>query len=354
MKVYSVIGPILKNKAFVLISGFLVGLLPSSAQVIPNTLSYFPADLKQYLNLTDAELAFIQQASSDYSQVASAKQLRITELQNEIAAETQNDQPDPMALGVRYAEIESIRRDLASQLASLRDKLRASLDDAQRSKLTALNDARNLQPIISDAQCENLLDPSVSGVIFSGLLGVPVFGDFSLSSGSNLSGCYLSRFPRELSQYLALSNDQADAITSLNSNYQRQTDDRQQNISQLQVQISQETAKDALDPLALGTLYAQVESIRRNIANDLTALRTNARATLNDMQRVKLNSLDDARKLQPLATEAACQNLLDPPVNQGFVSTFLIGGFTSVFTPPCAISGRFFQVLPPTAPIPNP
>ena len=98
----------------------------------------------------------------------------------------------------------------------------------------------------------------------------------------------------------------------------QQTVDRQQNISQLQAQIGQETGKNTLDPLALGTLYTQVESIRRNIANDLTALRTNARAVLNDMQRVKLNSLDDARKLQPLVTEATCQNLLDPPASSWF------------------------------------
>jgi hypothetical protein len=150
-------------------------------------------------------------------------------------------------------------------------------------------------------------------------------------------------------------NDQTDTITGLNSSYQKQTTDRQQNISQLQAQIAQETAKDTLDPLALGTLYAQVESIRRSIANDLTALRTNARAALNDMQRVRLNSLDDARKLQPLIGEATCQNLLDPQVSQWFfTSTFLFGSYTAVTTFPCAISGLFGQALPPTAPTPNP
>jgi hypothetical protein len=66
-----------------------------------------------------------------------------------------------MALGVRYAEIKSSGRDMNNQFAVLRDKLRASLDDAQRGKLAALNDARNLQPIVSDGQCENLVDPSV-------------------------------------------------------------------------------------------------------------------------------------------------------------------------------------------------
>jgi hypothetical protein len=329
-------------KLFVLISGFLPGLSPASAQLIAN--SYFPPDLKQYLNLTDAEVSFIQQSSADYNQLASTKQVRIAELQNEIAAETQKDQPDPMALGVRYAEIESIRRDLTNQLAALRDKLRASIDDAQRSKLTALNDARNLQPIVVDAQCEDLLDPSVpNGILRYAPTATFIIGDFSMSLGPNGLSCYLSSLPRELSQYLTLSNDQADTITGLNSNYQKQTDSRQQNISQLQAQIAQETAQDTLDPVALGTLYAQVETIRRNIANELVTLRNNARAALNDTQRVKLNILDDARKLQPLATEATCQNLLDPQV-------YLLGLPTVQFTVPSSSCG-FLTGVPAPLPV---
>jgi hypothetical protein len=344
-----------------LISGLLLGLLPVSAQVTLYP-GYFPTDLKQYLNLTDADVASIQQASTDYSQPASTKQARISELQNEIAAETQKDQPDPMALGVRYAEIESIRRDLTSQLAALRDKLRSSLDDAQRSKLTALNDARNLQPIVNDAQCVNLLDtprPLFGNVIPADRL----LGAVSIYSSFTLNGCLpyydpaintlvVGGFPPQLLQYLVLSSDQADTITSLNTTNQQRSTERQQNISQLQAQIADETAKDTLDPLALGTLYAQAETIRRSIANDLTALRNSARAVLNDMQRVKLNSLDDARKLRPLITEATCQNLLDPQV-----TVFLLGLPTVQFTVPsssCVIGGTLSQVLPPTAPTPNP
>src|SRR4030088_3106721 len=90
---------------------FLSGLAPAQIFV-----TLFPADLKQYLILTDAEVAFIQQATTDYNQTASTKQRRIFDLQNEIADETRKDQTDPMALGVRYVELESIRRDMAAQL----------------------------------------------------------------------------------------------------------------------------------------------------------------------------------------------------------------------------------------------
>jgi len=43
----------------------------------------------------------------------------------------------------------------------------------------------------------------------------------------------------------------------------------------------------------------------------LVTLRSQDQAVLNDAQRVKLGSLDDARKLQPLISEAQCENLLD-------------------------------------------
>ncbi len=298
----------------------------------------FPADLKQYLNLTDAEVAFIHQATTDYSQIASTKQRRISDLQSEIDDETRKDQPDAMALGIRYVEIESIRRDMAAQLTAFPDKLRASLDDAQRSKLNALNDARNLQPVIDDAQCENLLDAGVANPFF-GVLTRTVFlsGDFSFSSG-----CFSSPFPSELMQYLTLSTDQADTITRLNSNNQQSTNDRQQNIFRRQAQIAQETAKDTLDPLAIGTLYAQVESIRREISKDLTTLRNNARAVLNDMQRVKLTSLDDARRLQPLISEASCENLLDPQPSlfQWFDTSSFSTTLLGTVTPFCGTTVR--------------
>ena len=277
-------------------------VFPLSAQVIIGQSTAFPTDLKQYLNLTAREVAAIQQAATHYNQVAASKQLRLLEIRNEIAAETRKTQPDALTLGVEYAEIESIRRDLATQQAALRDQLRASLGPAQRDKLSALSDARNLLPIAYDAQCENLIDLSASG-------------------------CSLFTFPPELLQYLALSSDQADTLTSLNVAHQKQSAERQRNISQLQARIAQETAKDALDPLTIGKLDAQIETTRRGIANDLAMLRNKARAVLNDAQRAKLSSLDEAFKLQPLITVATCENLLDPRANPPSC------GLTGLFVP---------------------
>ena len=273
-----------------------------SAQVIVGQSFAFPTVLKQYLNLRDNEVSAIQQATTRYNQLTASKQLRFIEIQNEIAAETRKTQPDALTLGVKYTETESIRRDLATQLAALRDKLRALLDDAQRAKLSALDDARNLLPIVYDAQCENLIDPSASG-------------------------CSPSPFPQELLQYLALSSGQADTLTSLNIATQKRSAEHQRDISQLQARVAQETAKDILDPSMLGKLDAQIEITRRGIASDLTALRIKSRAVLNDAQRAKLGLLEEARKLQPLITVAICENLIEPRANPPSC------GLTGLFAP---------------------
>jgi hypothetical protein len=277
-------------------------LFSLSAQVIIGQSSAFPTDLEQYLNLTAREVAAIQQATTRHNQVAAAEQIRTIEIRNEIDAETRKTQPDALTLGVKYNEIESIRRDLATQLAALRDQLQALLAPPQRDKLSALYDARNLLPIAYDAQCENLIDLSASG-------------------------CSLFPFPPELLQYLALSSEQADTLTSLNSANQKQSAENQREISQLQARVAQETAKDILDPSTLGKLDAQIETTRRAITNDLATLRNKTRAVLNDMQRATLSSLDEARKLQPLIISATCENLLDPRANPPSC------GLTGLFVP---------------------
>src|SRR3989442_14756078 len=120
------------NKLLV-IAGFLLGALPGLAQTFLLPSPSFPADLKQYLSLTDAQVSAILQMTGDYYQAVFARQERTNQLQNEIAAETLKDPLDPMALGVRYAEIESIRRDMADQLRALRGKIAALLTDPQRA-----------------------------------------------------------------------------------------------------------------------------------------------------------------------------------------------------------------------------
>jgi len=158
----------------------LLVIAPAFAQRMPG--SFFPTQLKEYLGLSDTQVASIDQLNSDYTSFNLQKQLRIAQVQRELVVETAKEQLDPMALGMRYVEIETIRRELADQLQKSRASAVALLADAQKLKLKALEDAMKLQPTITQAQCENLLPQAAipSGIIPANrLAGVMRTGDFT-------------------------------------------------------------------------------------------------------------------------------------------------------------------------------
>ncbi len=119
----------------------------------------FPPEIRAFLTLTDAQVQAISRANSDYAEYSAQKSARMAQVQREIDEETRKDVLDPGAIGVRYAELEAIRRDLDDQLQRTREKVAAQLTDPQKAKLKTLDDARKLQPVIRDAECTNLLAP---------------------------------------------------------------------------------------------------------------------------------------------------------------------------------------------------
>jgi hypothetical protein len=162
------------------------------AQTVPNPWFYQPlGQVQQYLQLTDVQLQGILSNNGEYNQFALTKQNRISQLQTEIASETAKDALDPMALGVRYAEIESICREMKDQAATYQQKNTGVLTDPQKAKLQVLQEALKLAPVISDAQSGNLLGRSTYappfftstsggsiGSVIGGVLG-PVSGCYS-------------------------------------------------------------------------------------------------------------------------------------------------------------------------------
>jgi len=167
------------------------------AQIVPNPFSgYKPlGQVQQFLQLTEAQLQTILTNNGDYNQFVMTKQGRISQLQSEIATETAKDTLDPMALGVRYAEIETICRDMKDQAASYQSKNTAILTDPQKAKLQTLQDAVKLAPVIEDAQSGNLIGTVTYAPLFftSNSIGT-TSGSFLGSIIGPASGCY-SPFP---------------------------------------------------------------------------------------------------------------------------------------------------------------
>lgn len=163
-------------------------LLLSSALSAQAPPTFFPQwfDLKQYLQLTDAQYVKLLDNQTQYQRIVSNHQRRMGQLQNEIGIETARERPDPTELGTRYAEIEMICRQVGNEAKQLRTQNLSLLTEPQKTRLKALEDALKLMPIVSQAQSASLLEGPVP------FGSVPTWversGDFAPPIGGRIDG----------------------------------------------------------------------------------------------------------------------------------------------------------------------
>ena len=150
----------------------------------------------------------------------------------------------------------------------------------------------------------------------------------------------------QVQQFLGLTDSQVSAILQNNQAYNEFSFQQQQAIQHAQSQIAIETAQDPLDPIALGTLYAGIESACRELRDRAATTQKQNISLLSDAQKTKLNMLSDAIKLAPIISEAQFGNLLGSPISSpfGFSNTIIggftsTGGFTSLIAFPAGVSG---------------
>jgi hypothetical protein len=164
-------------KKWGLLAAFLAPLTPALAQVQPGPIvvTLFPPALQSYLELSAAQVASIQRLNGASAQLQTQKLRRSIQVQSEIAQETAKPTLDAMALGIRYLELEAIRRDIAADNEKTQAEIEKVLNDAQKTKVQALVAAMRLQGVICEAQSQNILPSSVSANIIpaSRITGVP-------------------------------------------------------------------------------------------------------------------------------------------------------------------------------------
>jgi hypothetical protein len=167
-------------------------------------------------------------------------------------------------------------------------------------------------------------------------------------------------------QYLGLTGDQVNAILQNNNAYNSFSFQQQGQILQAQSQIAIETAKDTLDPMAIGVQYANIETICRGLRAMAASSQQQNISVLTDAQMVKLNALSDAMKLIPTISEAQSGNLLGSAnattfaftTTSSFSSAFF--GFSSVAgcsvnsVPTGILQGDFGGILNPSPVVPAP
>lgn len=137
----------------------LLAQTPGPIMPTPPYQSPFPAALRLFLELSDTQIDTITFLNTDYQRLAQSKQRRMSQVQQELAEELARDPLDPMAIGLRYAELEATRRQLNAELERTRSKIRAVLKEPQVAKLKVLADITKLLPIYSEAVQVNLLEP---------------------------------------------------------------------------------------------------------------------------------------------------------------------------------------------------
>jgi hypothetical protein len=178
------------KRCFLILISVALPVASARAQLPPAF--YQPlSQIKEFLQLTDSQLQTILTNNDAYNQWSAGKQNRIQQVQTEIAAETGKSPLDPNALGIRYAEIETICREIKDKANEYRSRNIDVLNQDQKPKLKLLEDALKLAPVISEGQYGNLI---------GGLSSAPYgFTGNSIGYGGSLfgaafspaNGCYL-------------------------------------------------------------------------------------------------------------------------------------------------------------------
>jgi hypothetical protein len=136
----------------------LLTLPIASAQITPIFVD-FPPQLKSFLELTDDQVTAIKKANTDLNEFRSTKLQRQFQVQMELAQETAKQTPDPMAMGLRYVELEAIRRELQAEQQKTATAVQNLLTAPQKTKVAALQQAFQLYPTACSAIDQNVLQP---------------------------------------------------------------------------------------------------------------------------------------------------------------------------------------------------
>lgn len=149
----------------------------------------------------------------------------------------------------------------------------------------------------------------------------------ALLTASSLPAQVIRRgiFPPVLQTFLELTNDQVTKLEETNDRFRQYEASRGARRFELQFEISAETAKPTIDPMALGLRHREVELIRREVEAERTKTRAEVQAILTAPQRTKLATLDQALRLQNTACEAVGQNLLVEPLQEFSFASLLLG-----------------------------
>ena len=158
---------------------------PVPDNVIPVVRPGLSPALRQYLELTQEQVEAIGRLNQQLQRFEADKARRMVQVQVEIGQETSRTPLDPMALGLRYVELEAIRRETEAESKRVAEAIQSVLTPAQKNKIGALQEALRLQSLACDALNSKLLSVTAPASGGSGM----GFASFLLGGAIYSGGC---------------------------------------------------------------------------------------------------------------------------------------------------------------------
>lgn len=155
----------MKKIALLTLTGLLA--VPAWAQGIGEGPAPMPLRLAKYLDLTRDQMFELGRLQLEWQRYLAAKERRVAQVERELREVTLAPSLDPYALGVRYLELEAICREARDTEARIRERARKLLNDAQRTRLGALEQAYRLLPEIAEGDAFHLIYAPLPGLNLS-------------------------------------------------------------------------------------------------------------------------------------------------------------------------------------------
>lgn len=148
----------------------LLAALPLLAQMPgePAPVRAWPG-LVQYLDLTPQQILALGRIELEWQRFLAAKTRRALQVEEELRDATLAEVVDPMALGLRYMELEAICRESRDAERRTRESARKVLNDSQLARLAALEQAYRLLPLVAQADAAHLVDAPLPGLSLEAL-----------------------------------------------------------------------------------------------------------------------------------------------------------------------------------------
>lgn len=270
--------------------------------------------LSDYLSLTRVQLDAVATLKKTELDARARRFQQIYELDQEFGEVVDSGSPDAGQLGSLFVALELLGRDDKAGASKIVDGFRQLLSSEQVAKLTPLNDAQRLDPLIQAAACEGLLEAKpFSGVFF----GFPATGlncfffRFNMVPSGEASrsiSAQSAQVPNNpvVRRYLELTESAMASIRRIVA----EALDRQKAMRTRRELISLEVEslrkQSVLDATALGLKLVDLVGIDRETLRIESEMVRLVAETLTEPQRAKLSMLQETLTTFTLYSESDC------------------------------------------------